>query len=311
MLDRLDSGFVGQRQFLDDAGHELKTPLTVLRGHLELLDAERPAEVAQTRELLLDEVDRMSRLVGDLILLAKSRRPDFVASAGGPGRADRACWRRPGLGDRDWRSTASPAATRRLDEQRLTQAALQLADNAVKHTRPRRHVAIGSRGRGVVRLWVRDTGDGVGRGARGRIFERFGRGACRRATRASASASRSSARSPAHGGDRTLGATRSRTAPFVITCRDDPSPARPPTGGVTHGPHPDRRGRAAHRLVRGQGAARRGPPPTVAADGPSGLDQALSGRLRPDGARHRAARMDGFEVLDRLRSQGSGCRSSC
>ena len=46
MLERLDSGFAAQRQFLDDAGHELKTPLTVLRGHLELLDGEDPAELA-------------------------------------------------------------------------------------------------------------------------------------------------------------------------------------------------------------------------------------------------------------------------
>ena len=78
LLDRLEAAFTGQRQFLDDAGHELRTPLTVLRGHLELLDVGDPAEVAETRALLLDEVDRMSRLVGDLILLAKSDRPDFV-----------------------------------------------------------------------------------------------------------------------------------------------------------------------------------------------------------------------------------------
>ena len=78
MLDRLEAASSAQRQFLDDAGHELKTPLTILRGHLELLDADDPTEVAETRELLLDEVDRMSRLVGDLILLAKSGRPDFL-----------------------------------------------------------------------------------------------------------------------------------------------------------------------------------------------------------------------------------------
>ncbi|MDO9495765.1 MAG: HAMP domain-containing protein, partial [Nocardioides sp.] len=68
MLARLESAFVGQREFLDDAGHELKTPLTVLRGHLELLDTGSPDEVAETKALLLEEVDRMSRLVGDLIL---------------------------------------------------------------------------------------------------------------------------------------------------------------------------------------------------------------------------------------------------
>ena len=45
MLARLEHAFVGQRQFLDDAGHELKTPLTILQGHLELLDAHDPQEV--------------------------------------------------------------------------------------------------------------------------------------------------------------------------------------------------------------------------------------------------------------------------
>ena len=72
MLERLESAFADQRRFLDDAGHELKTPLTVLRGHLELLDGD-PEEMLETRDLLLDEVDRMSRLVGDLIVLAKTR----------------------------------------------------------------------------------------------------------------------------------------------------------------------------------------------------------------------------------------------
>ena len=45
---------------------------------MELLDSGDPAEVEATRELLLDEVDRMSRLVGDLIMLAKTARPDFL-----------------------------------------------------------------------------------------------------------------------------------------------------------------------------------------------------------------------------------------
>ncbi len=78
VLDRLEAAFVGQREFLDDAGHELRTPLTVLRGHLELLDPDSRVEIAETRDLLLDETDRMSRLVGDLTLLAKSDRPDFL-----------------------------------------------------------------------------------------------------------------------------------------------------------------------------------------------------------------------------------------
>ena len=78
MLDRLEESFLAQRQLLDDVGHELRTPITVIRGHLDVLDVADPAAVASARALLLDESDRMNRLVEDLILLAKVRQPDFV-----------------------------------------------------------------------------------------------------------------------------------------------------------------------------------------------------------------------------------------
>ena len=178
MLERLDSGFAAQRQFLDDAGHELKTPLTVVRGHLELLDGDDPDELAQTRELLLDEVDRMSRLVGDLMLLAKSRRPDFLVL----GEVELTALTRSvlakakALGDRDWHLDAMARGRTVLDEQRITQALLQLADNAVKHTDTGAVVAIGSSLEdGTVRLWVRDTGDGIPPEDREAVVERFGR----------------------------------------------------------------------------------------------------------------------------------------
>jgi signal transduction histidine kinase len=178
MLDRLEAAFVGQRQFLDDAGHELKTPLTVLRGHLELLDTGNEQEVAETRALLLDEVDRMARLVGDLILLAKSNRPDFLHLR----RADPSHLvssvqaKARGLGDREWTIDHSTHHITSMDEQRLTQALLQLADNAVKHTRDGDEIGFGSAYDGdSLRLWVRDTGPGVSPADREVIFERFGR----------------------------------------------------------------------------------------------------------------------------------------
>ena len=180
MLDRLESAFVGQRQFLDDAGHELKTPLTVLRGHLELLDTDNPADAAETRLLLLDEVDRMSRLVGDLILLAKSDRPDFLRlrQVDLAGLTADLVAKARGLADRDWVVDQTAEAKFVADEQRVTQAMLQLADNAVKHTREGETIAIGSEATGSrVRLWVRDTGPGVAPPDRELIFERFGRSA--------------------------------------------------------------------------------------------------------------------------------------
>ncbi len=178
MLDRLEASFTTQREFLDDAGHELKTPITVLRGHLELLDQGSPEEVEETRVLLLDEVDRMARLVNDLILLAKSNRPDFLArdAVSLERLTETVLAKARGLGERGWESDGTGAGTVVVDEQRLTQALLALADNAVKHTRDGDVVAIGSSyDVHAVRLWVRDSGDGVPAADREVIFERFGR----------------------------------------------------------------------------------------------------------------------------------------
>jgi signal transduction histidine kinase len=221
MLDRLEAAFVDQREFLDDAGHELRTPLTVLRGHLELLDSADPTEVAETRDLLLDEVDRMARLVHDLILLAKSDRPDFVTITEVDLRelTDDVLAKARALGPRDWQLDASAEVTVRLDAQRVTQALLQLADNAVKHTREGDVVAIGSSyDVGWVRLWVRDTGAGVAPADRERIFERFGRAAVSDHDEGfGLGLSIVRAIANAHGGDVRVADAHPQGAKFVIT----------------------------------------------------------------------------------------------
>jgi signal transduction histidine kinase len=180
MLDRLDSAFAAQQRFLDDAGHELRTPVTVVRGHLEVLNVRDPGEVAEVRDLALDELDRTGRLIGDLTLLAKARRPDFVR----PAPVDLArlteevADKASALGPRRWTVEARAEAVVHADQQRLTQALLQLADNAVKHTRDGDQIAIGSAAtRSQARLWVRDQGPGVAPADVERIFERFGRAA--------------------------------------------------------------------------------------------------------------------------------------
>ena len=179
MLDRLEEAFASQRRLLDDAAHELRTPLTVLRGHLEVLDTADPADVDATRALLLDEIERMTRLVNDLLMLAKAQRPDFVrlqptdVEALTVGVLDRA----RGLAPRRWLLDGVARTSVALDQQRVTQALLQLADNAVRHTGPDDVVAVGSRLHdGALELWVRDTGRGVSPEVRETIFERFAQG---------------------------------------------------------------------------------------------------------------------------------------
>lgn len=179
MLSRLDLAFTSHRQFLDDAGHELKTPLTVLRGHLELVDTSDPVEVKATRDLLLDEVDRMSRLVEDLLLLAKTDRPDFFRME--PVRLssflETVLGKCRALGPRAWSIEESVDVEAHFDAQRITQALLQLAQNAVKHTQPGDEIALGARvGQHDLELWVRDSGHGVAEADREHIFARFRRG---------------------------------------------------------------------------------------------------------------------------------------
>ncbi|MFD7023729.1 sensor histidine kinase [Promicromonospora sukumoe] len=183
MLDRLSTAIETQRRFLDDAGHELRTPLTVLRGHLEVLDPDDPADVRETRDLLLDETSRMGQIVEELVLLAKAERSDFVTLAPVDlGRfTDDVHDKARALGARRWVVDARADVEVAADAHRLTQAVLQLADNAVKFTGADDQVGIGTQvfdgpsGR-AVRLWVRDTGPGVPPEEADRIFDRFARG---------------------------------------------------------------------------------------------------------------------------------------
>ena len=81
MLDRLTEAFAGQRAFVADASHELRTPLTVIGGQIEVLAAQaKPSgeEVRRVEQLVQDEIARMSRLVDDLLLLAKAEQTEFL-----------------------------------------------------------------------------------------------------------------------------------------------------------------------------------------------------------------------------------------
>jgi two-component system OmpR family sensor kinase len=184
MLDRLEEAFATQRQFVDDAGHELRTPITVIRGHLELLEDD-PEEREQTIVLVTDELDRMSRIVNDLLVLAKAQRPDFLnlEAVDVATLTEEVLAKARALGPRDWQLEG--VARRRViaDRQRLTQALMQLAVNAAAHTTDGDRIGLGSAiSNGEARLWVKDSGPGVAFGERDLIFRRFSRGEGRRAS---------------------------------------------------------------------------------------------------------------------------------
>ena len=177
MLDRIDASLGAQRKLVSDVRHELRTPITIVRGHLELMDPAHPDDVADTRELTMDELDRMSSLVQDLSeMAALEGRPELR-----PEPTD--------VGDlidqivRKARAIDGAAVSRRssvtlvadVDPGRITQAMLQLVQNAVTHGGGQ--IEIGSRVTSdALELWVRDHGPGVPEDAKQKVFDRFFRG---------------------------------------------------------------------------------------------------------------------------------------
>lgn len=178
MLDRLQSAFASQKEFLADVGHELRTPITVIRGHMDTL-GDDPNERREARAVINAELERMSRLVDDLLLLARSDRPDFLRIE--PLDLDVLTHdlfsKARILGVRRWVMDQADVGLVHADPHRLTSAVMNLAQNAVRHTGGDDAIAIGSSLiDGHVRLWVRDEGDGIAPEDQERIFERFAAG---------------------------------------------------------------------------------------------------------------------------------------
>jgi two-component system OmpR family sensor kinase len=192
MLDAIDASraqreaaMQKQREFVADASHELRTPLTSILANLELLEAQLGSvDYGEERELAESAVrssQRMSRLVSDLLLLARSdagqHRPkeelDLAEVATGAAREiapsldgrtlGTDCERTPVFGNRD----------------ELHRLALNLLDNAVRYSPPEAQISLttrwGQENEAVV-LEVADSGPGIPGPMRERVFERFVRG---------------------------------------------------------------------------------------------------------------------------------------
>lgn len=180
MLDRIEAAYHDQRTFVDDAGHELRTPITVVRGQLELLESSPPEERARSIELATAELDRMSRMVNDLLTLAVADSGDFLHPAPVDVAELAIDIEDKALTISDRISLVDVAeGTVVLDEQRVTEAVLELYNNALRYSRAGIDLATDFIGEGTerkFRIWVRDHGEGISEEKREALFSRFSRG---------------------------------------------------------------------------------------------------------------------------------------
>jgi len=222
----------GEREFVRATSAVLRDPLTSCRGHLELLSGD-PEEQRTTIVLVLSELDRMGRILDDLELLAEAERPDFLhpESIELEEFVHELTEKASALAPRRWTLDHAAGGTLLADRRRLTDAVMNLAQNAVQHTGQGDTIAIGtSVVEDEVRVWVRDTGRGIAVSEQRRIFERFtrGRGAHRRYRGGGLGLTVVRAIAEAHGGHVELESRRREGATFtiVLQCEAEPEPER-------------------------------------------------------------------------------------
>jgi signal transduction histidine kinase len=174
MLDRLESARMRQRAFVADAAHELRSPIASLRTQLDVADhLGEPAPTADLRA----EVDRLARLVDDLLLLARAderdpalRRREPVELVGLVTEAAAACTGTrvsvlPPSGEPQWTSGDPVALRRAMDN---------LLSNACRHAATRVVLDVQRVGQRVL-VTVVDDGPGIAAEDRERVFDRFTR----------------------------------------------------------------------------------------------------------------------------------------
>jgi signal transduction histidine kinase len=167
-----------QHRFLQDASHELGTPITVALGHAELIErAVTSTVVAQDARVVTDELMRLRRLATRMLLLASAGGPDFLQLA--PVAIETVvaeAFDRWTHTPRRWGLTTVAGVTVNGDHDRLALALDALLENAIAHTGPADRIDVSTRyedGQAVVA--VADTGNGIAAADLERIFHRFAR----------------------------------------------------------------------------------------------------------------------------------------
>ena len=182
MISRLDDSFRRQRRFTADASHELRTPLTIIKGQIEvsLQSAREPNAYRQVLEAVNEEVDRLVRLTGSLLTLARADAGQipvaFESVNLAPLVAGAVEQLTPMSSQRGVELRHAPGADVNVwaDEDLLLQLLLNLLDNAIKHTPAGGMVSAGwGLNGGQAELWVRDTGVGIPTEHLPHIFDRF------------------------------------------------------------------------------------------------------------------------------------------
>ncbi len=183
MLGRLDRASAVQRRFTADASHELRGPLTALRGELDLAlkRARSPEEYQATLARCREEVIRLTRVATDLLTLARNEAgltPQDTTDVDLRLVAERVVGRSQAVaGERGVRIVLTgPPATVRGDPAMLERVVGNLLDNAVKHSPDGGAVAIDLEAHDTVLLTVRDQGSGISLEDQAQLFNRFFRG---------------------------------------------------------------------------------------------------------------------------------------
>jgi len=183
MLDRIDRVMQAQRRLLADVSHQLRTPLTIARGHLEVLGRSKATDPGALREaidVVVEEIAHMGAIVERLLMLGHAMDPDFLETHPVDLRAL--------LGDcyaaakvlepREYSLGPVPDIVIDVDEDKLRGAVLNLVSNAVHATKSGDAVRIGAAVNDVrkeIELVVEDSGPGIPVAERALALERFAR----------------------------------------------------------------------------------------------------------------------------------------
>lgn len=180
-LSRLENLFNTQRRFLADVGHELRTPLTVIRGNVDLMRRMQSAD-DESMDSITSEVDRLTRLVGDLLLLAQaeSGKLPLVKSMVEMDSLVLEALSQMSVLAKDRLKLTIGEIDQVLvcgDQDRLKQVMVNLVGNAIKYTPAGGEVIVGvGKEKNRARITVSNNGPGIPKEDLPHIFERFYRG---------------------------------------------------------------------------------------------------------------------------------------